>query len=302
MSKAVSIGGARAALGVEDVVGIAYKLVSVELDEKNLGRIRKESPKPNTFAGEEVPPRRQTPDVLGTAPEVLSRERTRIALCCVLLRLAAGSSGVRDAVLSGLAALINKAEPTLRKTATDAQALSLLCAFFHGDANALCLTDADTTAVLGDTPPSLSSDERLQLTAGLPVTTGLMALAVVQLRSLLSTCTAALALSCEALRASTKPFDPKAVEAGQNKAAIAASAEVLALLEGSTQTNAKAKDGGAGDLPEIVQARLPRACSYHRVTCACACARPRFTRSLRARCRPCTCTYTCTPSSAYQRI
>ena len=278
MSAVVSIGGAREAPGVDDVFKVAHRISQLDLDDKNLSRIRKESPKPSAFQAEAAPAEcKPSEDGEGQACATgfLSPERTRIALCCTLKRLATGSSGVRDVILTGLAGLVNGTHAVLKKTATDQQALQFLCAAFHGEAAALQLSDSDLNAAFGGSPPGLSAEEHAQLVAGLPVTTGLMCISVTQLQTFLSTCTATLAVSCEALRASTKPFDPKLIEAGQNAVAIAAAGEVLSLLDGSNQVNAKPRDGGAGEVRELTQVchsnqhALQRDCRSHSVVAMC---------------------------------
>jgi hypothetical protein len=253
MSKVLSIGVVGETPTMDDVNNVAKRHINVDLDAKNLARIRKESPKPAAFTADA-----DTPFAAGDGTGALSAERTRAGLCCLLLRLSTGNSGVRDVVLLALKELINGSDAKFASASTDAAALAELPAFFHGQADALRLSAAAASAIfrhIGDPPPAVSAHERAQLVAGLPLSCGLMSLATVQMRSLLSLSTSTLALSCEAFRASTKPFAAKTVEASHNKAAIAVAAEVLSYLEASTFVNAKPKDGGAGTMPELTQVR-----------------------------------------------
>ena len=261
MANLLTVGAARDTLTPDDVAKVSFGNLKVDLDVSNLSRVRKESPKPGAFQAEQldeidVDPEKAAGESTSFESHRFSPERTRAALLCVLKRLAAGNSGVRDVLLTSLASLVNQSQARLDEYATDAQVLAPLCTFFHGRPEKVSLAEETARAVLGAAPPAVSAAERLQLEGGLPVTCGLMCLATVQLSALQSLCTAVLALSCDALRASSAPFDASRIEAGQNKLAVAVGAEVLSLLEGSTQINAKPRDGGTGTVPELTQGFL----------------------------------------------
>jgi histidine ammonia-lyase len=147
-----------------------------------------------------------------------------------------------------IANLLNDSQVTLPDGETDEQVLSALCALLKGDTNAG--EDAIRDA-LGAAAPSVSSAERMQLQSGLPVSCGVLSIAVARSKNVLAVSSAALALTCEAMRASTKAFDAKIAQNGANKHSAAVAAEVLCFLEGSSLVNAKPKDGGAGELPEV---------------------------------------------------
>ena len=144
--------------------------------------------------------------------------------------------------------------------AAGAVAAAAAAAAFHGDAAPLGLSPDGLTAAFPAGSPALSADERKQLLAGTAVSGGLLCMAVAQLQTHHAISTAALALSCEALRASSKSFAAKIVEPTGSKEAAAAAADVVTLLERSTFANAKPKDGGIGIVPEMTQVRLCTVC------------------------------------------
>ena len=255
MSHEICVGAAGETITAEQVCLATQQPASVTVDGKALSRLRKESPKPGAFKAEEAEASTSSGDAAR-----LAAEQSNAALFCVLLRLVNGSSGVRPAAVEAIARLLNTSSASLPQQHTDAATLSALCAFLHGDASAASARPEDAAAALGDPPPQVSAAERSQLQSGQPVSCAVLALAIARLRGVLAASTAALAATTEALRASTKAFDAKAVQAGFTPHAAAAAAEALCYVEGSALTNAKAKEGGAGEHPELFRVWLRFAC------------------------------------------
>lgn len=249
MSKSLSVGGVGATPTIEDVVKVALGECSVELDESNLNRIKKESPAPKNFRAEEPVP-------ASPPASWLSALNSKASVFCTLLTLCRGTSNVRPAVLKVIERLLNaQTEFRLPNAQTNAASMAALAQCLHGDSAALQLHEDALHKVFGEGKRlEVSADERVQLCAGQPVATGILSIALVHLKKTMTIMNAVLAQSCEALRANVSAYDASSTESSQQKHLIAAADEVIATLEGSKLINAKEKEGGGGAVPEIVQA------------------------------------------------
>jgi histidine ammonia-lyase len=249
MATEISVGKPGEAFNIDEIYQIAEGNVKVTIDTKALTRIKKESPKPDQFKAEG--------DIAKSQPtqsaSLLTPVQTRASLFCLLLRLINGFSGARAVILEVIASLLNNSQIALPAGESDEVALRGLCGLLKGDKNA---GDDAARDLLGESTPFVSTAERLHLESGLPVSCGVLSVSVACLKKVLAVSSATLALTCEALRASTKVFDAKVAQGGANKHSAAVAAEVSCLLEGSTLTNAKAKDGGAGELSELPLVRI----------------------------------------------
>lgn len=247
MNRALSVGAQDSVPRVDDIVSIARNNIVCALDEKNLARIKKESPAPKNFV-----PCQSNASENAASVDRLSNYVSRAGIYCVLLRLVYGSSGCRPAVLQALEGLLREGgtELTLPRAECDSDALAGLTASLCGIGSALGLSDsAFSRAMVGADPPGLSKNERLQLLSGSPVTCGALSIAVTYVRDMLHIGSLSFAMSCEALKASTAAFADSQlpnVLAGKYVAEVAR--DVVALLEGSSLANAKSKDGGTGNL------------------------------------------------------
>lgn len=257
MSRALSVGGQGSVPRVDDVVAVACNDVVVTLDSSNLNRIKKESPAPKAFVREEPGETVVTGDA-----DRLANNVSRAGIYCALIRLVYGSSTCRPVVLQALEGFLREGggDVSLPKARGDTDALAAIPGALAGHSTAVSLSDdAVSNAVPGGQAPGYSKVERLQLLSGSPITCGALAIATVQLRSALHANSVSLAMSCEALKASTAMFaDSKLPNISASKYVADVSRDIVALLDGSSFVNAKPKDGGIGSTQPVVKVQLLR--------------------------------------------
>lgn len=251
MRREICVGAQGVTPRVDDIVASSTTDVDIVLDGSNLTRVKKESPAPKAFVRDtEALPQIDSTEKL---PDTISRAAT----FCVLVRLATGSSGCRAVVLQTLQQLLAEPGPKLAlpRTAIDSDALVALPMLLNGNTSAVGLSDKKHAELLGvSEAPGFSASEKLQLLSGSPVSCGTLALASTQAQKLLSVNCAALALSCEALKGSSAMFsDMKLPDVSASKHVSAVASDVITLLEGSSFTNRKPKDGGKGTISSVVK-------------------------------------------------
>ncbi|MEW5305089.1 MAG: hypothetical protein WDW36_007652 [Sanguina aurantia] len=251
-AKAFCIGVASSQPTVDDVVRVALGQVLIEIEPNAAARLKQESPAPKAFALEAADMAASPMDLSTPSDHRLSAQQAAAVLFTRLLSLVNGRSGVRLQLCEHLVQNLNRRVlPALsvHPDAQDKQVLRMLaqsCCYGQGQrvlsATADASPDADSSMAsaldqLQLSPPGLSAAERLVLEGGSAASAGLSALTVQGGKQLLSTATAVLALSCEALGAQTRAFEPEVVEAHGYTSAISIADELRGLLEGSKRTN-----------------------------------------------------------------
>lgn len=216
-AKAFCIGVASSQPTVDDVVRVALGQVLIEIEPNAAARLKQESPAPKAFALEAADLAASSPMDLSTpTDQVLTAHQAAAVLFTRLLSLVNGRSGVRLQLCEHLVQNLNRRVlPALavHPIAQDKQILRLLantCCYGQGqrlssasagDSSGDDSSMASAFTQLQLSPPGLSAAERLVLEGGSAVSAGLGALTVQGGKQLLSTATAVLALSCEALGA-----------------------------------------------------------------------------------------------------
>ena len=156
--------------------------------------------------------------------------------------LAKGYSGIRVATLDALIALLNRGvHPRLPSRGSvgasgDLAPLAHLALVLIGEGETwdqVRLPGAEALHNAGLTPITLQAKEGLALINGTQVSTAVLALALAGAERLARTADVAAALSIDALRGSTDPFDPRIHAARPFKGQGTAAANLARLMEGS---------------------------------------------------------------------
>jgi len=167
--------------------------------------------------------------------------------------LARGHSGIRSETLDALVAMLNaRVHPIVPSRGSvgasgDLAPLAHLALVLVGEGDAEFggrrLPGADALAAAGLRPVSLQAKEGLALINGTQPSTAVLALALLDAERLARTADVAAALSIDALRGSSRPFDPRIHDARGLDGQRLAAANIAALMAGSA-INASHADCG----------------------------------------------------------
>lgn len=216
MGPPTAVGGV-GALDHEDVARLARAIVAVVLDTAASERLKKDSPPKGTkLFGIIADAAAETADTAATS--WLSASHARAVLLARLLPLVNGRSKTRLGVIELILRLLQP-EAQLDQVlpaAPDADAMQRLAAALPQRAATSGGLSAAERAVVDS--GGLTADERAALATGQPVAAGLAAVAIADLRQLLTATAAVTALSAEALQADVSGHVPVALcESGVGK-------------------------------------------------------------------------------------
>ena len=188
--------------------------------------------------------------------EPLSVTEVRAVMALRANVLARGCSGIRLSTLEALLALLNAGvHPRVPSRGSvgasgDLAPLAHLALVLIGEGEVLGAPSTPAAQALklsGLTPVTLGPKEGLALINGTQASTGVLALAVMRAIRLSRAADIAAAMSIDALRASTRPFDARIHDARPVPGQLASAANLRALLEGSALNASHAHCGKVQD-------------------------------------------------------